>query len=320
MATQLKKTVKPSGGDYTSLEACMNANEQDLVANDLYFDVEIDGDWSGGADTTAVTIENYTTDATRYINIYTTSAARHKGVFSTDYYYLNQAGYLITTLNCTDNYVTINGLQVRNGGGSYRSAIALNGSDTTVKNCLIPFSDARGIDGQVSYANRKIYNNIIYDTDEAGIFLYIVSGTNYVYNNTVYGATDTGIVKSTSVGAVVLKNNICYNNTTDYSGTFGLASTHNLSKDDTAPALNTYYRNKTLTFTNTGAGTEDFHLDSGDSDAIDKGTDLSGEFFSDDIDGDTRTGDWELGADDGYTLSTVATGIMTPRSNYWGDL
>jgi len=29
MAEFLKKTVKPSGGDYTSLEACMNANEQD---------------------------------------------------------------------------------------------------------------------------------------------------------------------------------------------------------------------------------------------------------------------------------------------------
>ena len=40
MATQLLKTVKPSGGDYTSLEACMNANEQDLTAADKYFDVE----------------------------------------------------------------------------------------------------------------------------------------------------------------------------------------------------------------------------------------------------------------------------------------
>src|SRR3990167_10661052 len=98
-ATQLKKTVKPSGGDYTSLEACMNANEQDLVAADKYFDVEIDGTWSS-ADTTAVTIENYTTDATHYINIYTTATARHLGAWSTNYYMFalnNACSFLLIT-------------------------------------------------------------------------------------------------------------------------------------------------------------------------------------------------------------------------------
>jgi len=80
MATQLKKTVKPSGGDYTTLNACLAANQQDLVAADKYFDVEIDGTWAS-ADTTAVAgLTNYTTDATRYINIYTTAAARHLGM------------------------------------------------------------------------------------------------------------------------------------------------------------------------------------------------------------------------------------------------
>ena len=42
MATRLYKTVKPSGGDYASLEACLNANEKNLVTADQYFDVEID--------------------------------------------------------------------------------------------------------------------------------------------------------------------------------------------------------------------------------------------------------------------------------------
>src|SRR3990167_2105406 len=98
-ATQLLKTVKPSGGDYTSLEACMNANEQDLVTADKYFDVEIDGTWSS-ADTTAVTIENYTTDATHYINIYTTATARHLGAWATNYYMLalnNACSFLLIT-------------------------------------------------------------------------------------------------------------------------------------------------------------------------------------------------------------------------------
>ena len=74
MASRLYKTVKPSGGDYTTLSACVNANEKDLTSSDEYFDIEIDGDWtSTGADTTNVLFDTYTTDATRYINVYTTA-------------------------------------------------------------------------------------------------------------------------------------------------------------------------------------------------------------------------------------------------------
>jgi hypothetical protein len=45
-ATQLKKTVKPSGGDYTSLEACVNANEQNLVTADIAARLEVEKDYT----------------------------------------------------------------------------------------------------------------------------------------------------------------------------------------------------------------------------------------------------------------------------------
>lgn len=44
-----------------------------------------------------------------------------------------------------------------------------------------------------------------------------------------------------------------------------------------------------------------YHLDSADTGAIDQGTDLSGDgtfAFDDDIDGDTRSGDWDIGCDE----------------------
>jgi hypothetical protein len=111
MAEFLKKIVAPSSGDYTTLEACMNANEQDLTG-DGWFTVEIDGTWSS-ADTSAVTIHNYTTTSSDYINIYTTAAARHDGKYDTGAYRIevNAAGQAIDVVS---GYVTITGIQVKN--------------------------------------------------------------------------------------------------------------------------------------------------------------------------------------------------------------
>jgi hypothetical protein len=46
---------------------------------------------------------------------------------------------------------------------------------------------------------------------------------------------------------------------------------------------------------------DDFHLNASDTVAKNKGTDLSGDSylpFSDDIDGQTRSGTWDIGADE----------------------
>jgi len=137
MATQLKKVVAPSGGDYTSLEACMNANEQNLVAADKYFDVEISGSWSS-ADTMVVAIHNYTTDATRYINIYTTGSARHAGKWnvSSTYYRLVPT----TTTQDADvmlsvDFIKIDGIQVNGGqavGIEGIKVVAANASNSII--------------------------------------------------------------------------------------------------------------------------------------------------------------------------------------------
>lgn len=50
-------------------------------------------------------------------------------------------------------------------------------------------------------------------------------------------------------------------------------------------------------------GSYDFHLDSSDTAAKDQGYDLSA-IFTTDIDGDTRSGTWDIGADEYVALST----------------
>jgi hypothetical protein len=63
----------------------------------------------------------------------------------------------------------------------------------------------------------------------------------------------------------------------------------------------------TTNFTNVTAGSEDFHLPAGSA-LIDVGTDTSGDAaplnFTDDIDGVTRTGTWDIGADE-YVVGRV---------------
>ena len=55
----------------------------------------------------------------------------------------------------------------------------------------------------------------------------------------------------------------------------------------------------------------DFHLHSSDTTAKDAGTDLSGT-FTDDIDGDTRSGTWDIGADESQA-SASRLGPLKPQ-------
>ena len=245
--TPLLKTVKPSGGDYTSLEACMNANEQDLVANDKYFDVEIDGDWSGGADTTAVTVENYNCDATRYINIYSKIGdARHNGIYG------NKAtAYRLEPLNASGVYlyscafVYVNGLQILvNSTTDSKCGIITgyigNGKRIWIYNNIIKGSGQDNTGGMyLADLNNQnpyiyVYNNIIYDftnaTNSFGIDMTYPSV--WVINNTVYG-NNIGIQEAGSA-TYLLINNICNDNTTDYLGNFSSGCRNNITNDSPA--------------------------------------------------------------------------------------
>lgn len=325
MATEFKITVKPStqGGDYTTLESAVNANECNLttskviagsltrgaiadgvaitqttsgatavckhhtstqllintiaggainnsntwyptadgndttnawtptdVGDSVQLSVEIDGDWSGGADTTAVTIHNYiTSQGTCYLNIYTATAARHKGVYSTNYYVLNNQ---ITVGNFDDNTgdCRIDGLQILcNWADDWKHAINCNGYHQNLKfyisNCLIKSTGNNNTFGiYVQDANNQnvstfCWNNIIYGFNNAtqNFAINACRGGFRAFNNTIYG-NNVGIFIATTVAQAYLKNNICNGNTTDYSDTGSkiyATSTHNLSEDTTAP-------------------------------------------------------------------------------------
>ena len=274
------------------------------------------------ADTTVVTIDGWTTSATDYISIKTSAAGRHDGKWNTGKYRLEipelWGGGALTIY---ENFVRVEGLQFTLIDGSYVFYTAIdyltNGADVRISNSIykgLLTANCTGItlatDNSSGTVSVKAWNNIMYNfsgSSAVGIYAnaWLSTATLYAYNNTIYNSYSGCEIYGSSV--LVAKNNISYNNTTDFSGTFDASSNYNFSKDATAPGAQSIHGTadgKTPDFVNTGAGTEDFHLQS-TSDAIGVGTDNPGSgLYSTDIDGQTRTSTWDIGADEYVAVET----------------
>jgi len=334
MATQLKKQVCTAGGyDYTALETCMNANEQNLVTADKYFDVEIIGN-NSGADTTACVIHNYTTDETRYINVYTTGAARHLGIFSTSYYRLSTGasrGIFIYA-----HHLTIDGLQI-----TTTSADAIRSDDYyhnfVIKNNILKGTSGGGSGLIISQprGTNYIYNNISYNwTADYARGLSPAGGggddsTNvYVYNNTCYNCYVPLDANSTCL-AFVLSNNLALKHTggtgegTIYRPDYAESGSNNASSDDKAddsPLTSGLINYTTYAdyFVDVTATSEDLHLKTA-SPFIDAGANLSA-VVTVDIDGTARSAPLDIGADEYFAPTNFSRGDYAALPSTEADL
>jgi hypothetical protein len=312
MATEIKKyvcTASTAGGTgdssattganraYASLEECMNANEQNLASGNKYLSVEITGDCST-ADTAAVTCHNYTVDSSHNYHIYTVGTARHAGKWDNSKYRI----IVVDTTNCiraTDPCAIIDGIQAYGTGtGNGQDQIVIENYNASVShyisNCICrvdtnntgnPF----GINFLVSAtASAYCWNCIAQDYVNSQGY-YISNGNGYFYNCTAYNASSAAGVGFHSAGGTTLWKNC------------GAAACQSSFSGGTQTTCST----STPTFVST-AGTYDLHLQSGDTTWKDQGTDLSADAnrpFGDttitlDIDGQTRSGSWDIGADE----------------------
>lgn len=287
-----------------------------------------------GADTTAVTVTGYTTGASNYIRIYTATSTtsevnqsqRHSGVWSDTKYRLEASAEYSQVIMIGSGYVRIDGLQISNSGNKgsssrgIRESLAGTSNDVYISNNIIRATgigiSASPSDGiTFNEANVKIWNNILYDWYIGVSFdwqnTYVID--EILYNNTVVDNVNYGIYVGGGVsGNIRIYNNISYHNSvdlptsTDYYYTNIDASGNNISSDASSPD-GAGYQNKTLTFLDSVSN--NFHLTNSDSAARDAGTDLSADAylsFSTDIDGGTRSGTWDIGADE-YVDSTQPT-------------
>lgn len=301
------KTVKSSGGDYTTLALWEDANDGDITGVGIS-EVEC----FSTSDTSRLTINGWTTDATHYIYIHTHATGRHAGVWDGAKYnltYTAGANSESAILNY-ENYVRIDGLQIEMVAGAYSSTSDFYNDVTPsaiyLSNCILRGNPHRCI--LINDGTAYAWNNIAYTV--AGDYAYWCNnGTSYVYNCSLRSAY-YGIRNSS--GTCTAKN--CYAKGTNagyaYYGTIGLTTC--ASADTTGSVGLQSIAYNTTQFINVTAGSQDFHLAGTGSALYHVGTDTSGDAaplnFTTDIDGDTYYSTRSIGADDGPVAA--ATNVL----------
>jgi len=265
------------------------------------------------ADGTAVELFGWTTSATNYVYIHTPTTSRHNGTYSTIKYRMEiNNGNPIANYT---NHVRIEGLQfyshtpsaagrrcvylstitgasdVRLGGNIFKG----HGSATYSEN-LLEIND-------LEYTI-LVYNNLFFDLNTASnnyAILNTNSSATKLYNNTLISG-EVGYISS--AGTATFINNLF--NGFGYGiymigGTVDGASDYNATDDasfGSGYTANTHdHTSHTFSFVNAGA--DDYHLQSTDTGAIDLGTsDPASGLYSVDIDMETRSGTWDIGADE----------------------
>ena len=328
MATTIV-TVNPGGGaDYTSLSAALAANVGNLTGitcdvadeqgnNYIAMDIVCSG---STADTTAVAIASgWTTDATHRLRIRGATVAGPKwdgslyrlvaaGAYNTGTLYINQAlnltlqdlqvegtqtldnaPHAVSTGDVPVDLNVVNGFyRLTSTSGTYFAARVFSFYGTTASNLhLIRMRNVTAVayDGQAYFMNH-------YNTNPSStLLLYNCTFVNRSANSRNILEHSWGSATSIRVKNLAIQGaGTCY---TVGDGTDEKLTV--LTQDATGTAGLT---GKTLSFVD--AANWDYHLASGDTDAIGAGTDLSADSywpFSTDGDGDARSS-WDVGADE----------------------
>ena len=300
-----------------------NGGNRDLVANNEQWNIAC---YANGttADTTAVTVDGWTTGPYNFLKVYTPVSAtevgesqRHGGKWDEGKYYLSTIDLYRGSMNIYSSYIFIDGIQIKyttqiSYGNLWVVSIGDANNGSGIKNSIITSIDAysnniRGIGiGDASGKKHYISNNIIYGSGLGEGIEVLYSGTAYVYNNTIHGATK-GI--NLNSGAIFAKNNITQNCTDGYSGTFDASSDYNIS-DLASDAPGTNSKNSTNVLFLDEAN-DDFRLSSDDTAAKGAGLNLSTDAnlsFFDDIRGQARPASptaWSIGASEPQSAGKI---------------
>lgn len=309
------QTVDSITHAYSSLSSAESSiptplGTSDLVTGDYILNIPLYND-AGAADTTAVTIAGWTTGTNNYIKIYTPTSTtteanqsqRHSGVWDNNKYWLETSGGAASPLkisSSTDtNHVRVEGLQVSSGLNASGNSVvdSTNARDIRISNNIFRQGSTTNTFGLTIYGNSstvaRVFNNIFYDFSGGnyGLQLRSTQPTSYVYNNTFYNcAAGIGNFAGTNTRA---KNNLIQGLLSGQSFFTNLnaSSSNNICNISGGSCSSV----ATSTFIDTIS--KNFHLPSSDTVAKDTGADLSTD-FSTDIDGETRSGVWDVGADE----------------------
>ena len=300
---------------YTSLSAWEAAEEVDLDTANNWAHVYCRSS-GGGDDTTAVQVNGWTTSATDYILIESDDDVG--GIWDATKYNLSISGG--HCLWIIEDFVRIKGVQIQltNTAGTIYGCIYVSGgisatTDLRVWNCVIKgviSGSGAGVgiycrDAVSGYGDLKAWNNLVYDFIGGSGAQYGILSSYFssltLWNNTIQNNAVGIQDDEASYCDTIAINTLFSGNTADAVGTFAAGTDYNVTNNASIGYTVTGEGNthddvsQTFTF----VGDPDFHLDSADVGAKDLGVaDPGSGTYSDDVDGDTRSGSWDCGFDE----------------------
>lgn len=294
-----------------------------------------------GTDATTVSWNGWDSNSTYQLKIYSPclstdvgTSQRHAGRFTGRCYFLsgnNATGMMtITTASSNAYNITLTGIQIKNtvGDGFHDASGSAGTTALNFDSCIFIGSanssastSHSGIDGSSTQAGTyKVKNSIFYSwastapsNNNSAIHMNSSGGTLYAYNSSDFGSDRSfALVAGTGVAKNLIGNN---GGGSCFLGSWDAASTNNISKRSDAPGSSPQNATVVAWVDSTNF---DFHLKSTDTKAKDAGVNLSADAtlpFTNDMDGNVRSGTWDIGPDEqGATGSCgVASASITTQ-------
>jgi hypothetical protein len=302
MVTTLTVDTDGTSGDYSSLSAAVAA-----VPSTLDDDYVIECAASTGvADSSTVAISK--TNGAYTLKIRAASGHEASTAWNASKYRIEVTGAWNIAFR-PQSTTTVEGLQIR-ATNSNSTGIRVDANDCVIDSCFVRCGGDRAVFDR--FGDTVAVNSIFVGGAVATYERATVGTTSYIYNCVISGGTYGLLINSSRF--VYLKN--CYVGnaaTADISNSGTLYSTTSYTEDGSESTTTAAYSTSSgCYFTSVTADSEDFAIGSASS-LKDNGTDLSDDGaykFSDDIDGDTRSGSWDIGVDE-----YVASGVTVTPTN-----
>jgi len=313
---------------YSDLNTWETAEQTDLVSDGDSHIVNLRAS-SGTADTTATTIDGWTTGASNTITI-TQNDFPVDGIFTDSEYVLHNDDSDSNALTTREDYLIINKLQVKVTGTSTntRRGISAGTLGTSIhkysKIIVKGIYSGTGVgygflisdaDLTVTFDNCIVYGIISSDNpSDTNFRAYETGGTTMSFYNCVAYGSYIGF--SRTAGSMTCVNCISGNNTDDFNGT--ITATYCCSDEVKAGTGNVQPISGAGDWTRelTDPDNGDFTLIQAGN-CADGGTDNPAPgLYDDDIIGTIRTSPWDIGAFD-FTPSAGSGLVTTGAGEYW---
>jgi len=307
MPTEVVKTIRASGGDYSTLSGFLSGEGRDLTATDEIAVAEVYNDWATGLGDRFFG-SGFTTDHTRYVIVRpaagsgTNGPNKHNGIpesgFSVHY-----GGYSPCFYPYFD--LVVEDIEIQGTGDQQAVSHYANNLMLQVQRCIVQKSGTSGRiatlrnSGSIAYYRDCLF---IQTLDDQGVYIGSAGTASYVENCTLVctaaSPASASALKGDSYGNKVNARNCAfigwfadYPDTNAFNGT-GNATDKSSSTSGLPASAVAVYDLTTAAFTD--AANSDYSLVAG-SPLIDAGTDLSA-LYTDDILGATRDANFDIGA------------------------